>query len=183
MGRKKRGLNRYQKAAFKEGERRVRGEEIDLLLEMSHSDDSTERKEAASFLCPCHVRRRIDEVWEALYRMLEDSDVLVRRAAWHTLEDGGRPDDPALNEIFDRALQNESDPQVRRFVEEFAGPRREREKVALKLAAQSDYMQRGKCDFCGEPDVSVKQDFETEIPDNGELRLALICERCDTSGA
>ena len=58
MARKKKGLNRHQKAVF---------------------------KQAAQFLCPCHVRRRIDEVWEALYRMLEDSGVLVRRAAWNPI--------------------------------------------------------------------------------------------------
>ena len=77
------GLNKHQRSAFKEGEERVGREEIQELLQMSQSEDPTDRLQAASFLCPCHVRKRIDEVWEALYRMLED---------------GGKPDDPALDE-------------------------------------------------------------------------------------
>ncbi|MBT4979944.1 MAG: hypothetical protein HOM86_21660, partial [Gemmatimonadetes bacterium] len=68
------GLNKHQRAAFKEGEERVGREEIQELLQMSQSEDPADRLQAASFLCPCHVRRRIDEVWEALYRMLEDDD-------------------------------------------------------------------------------------------------------------
>ena len=71
---------------------------------MSQSEDPMDRLQAAFFLCPWHVRKRIDEVWEALYRMLEDDDPKVRRAAWHTLEDGGKPDDPALDEIIERTL-------------------------------------------------------------------------------
>ena len=36
-------------------------------------------------LCPCHVRQRIDDVWAALYRGLQDVELKVRQAAWHTL--------------------------------------------------------------------------------------------------
>src|SRR5687768_1773297 len=96
---KTKGLNKYQKAACRPGEARIGAEELGELLEDSRSPDAEKRRTAAEFMCPCHVRRRVDEVWAALYRMLEDDDVLVRRAAWHTLEDGGRPDDPALDEI------------------------------------------------------------------------------------
>ena len=94
---KTKGLNPHQKAAQKVGERRAGREQIAELLEKSKSEDADDRCEAAENLCPCHVRRRIPEVWDALYRMLEDPDVRVRRAAWHTLEDGGTPDDPALD--------------------------------------------------------------------------------------
>ena len=181
MARKKLGLNKHQKAAYRRGERRVRGKEIEQLLEMSRSDDPAERAVAAQYLCPCHVRRRIDAVWEALYRMMEDPDVTVRRAAWHTVEDGGSPDHPALDKILERVLRTETDTQVRRFVEMLARPRKQKEDIAIKLAAQSAFAQRGKCDFCGESDVYVKTDFEIEIPLGSEARLALICERCDTS--
>ena len=77
-------LNKHQRAAFRPGEERVGREEIEELLVLSESRDPEDRLMAASYLCPCHVRRRIDEVWQALYRMLEDDDIKVRRAAWHT---------------------------------------------------------------------------------------------------
>ena len=94
-------LNPYQK--------RTRTNEIWHYIELSKSDDPSERLEAARNLCPCHVRRRVDEAWDALYRMMEDPDDDVRVAAYHTLEDGGKPDDPELKEIFDRAWENETE--------------------------------------------------------------------------
>src|SRR5690349_4222220 len=122
--RKTLGLNRHQKAAHRVGEPRVGRDQTEELLEQSQSDEPEERLVAAQFLCPCHVRRRIEPVWEALYRLLEDPDVRVRRAAWHTLEDGGRPDDAALDQILDRTLQQETDPQVLRFARQVASPRK-----------------------------------------------------------
>ena len=93
------GLNKHQRSAFKEGEERVGREEIQELLQMSQSEDPTDRLQAPSFLCPCHVRKRIDGVWEALYRMLEDDDLKVRRAGlaharrrWQTGLPGARRD-------------------------------------------------------------------------------------------
>src|SRR6478736_1605774 len=101
------GMNRHQKAAHRRGEERLAPAEIPLLLELSRSGDPMDRIVAARSLCPCHVRRRLEPVWEALYRMLEDEDIRVRRAAWHTLEDGGRPGDLALEEIAARVLADE----------------------------------------------------------------------------
>jgi len=177
MTRKKRCHNKFQRLAFKPGERRVRREEILQFVEMSKSEDAEQRKIAAQNLCPCHVRRRIEEVWDALYRMLEDSDVMVRRAAWHTLEDGGSPDDPALDEIIARALESETDGTVRRFVEEFAEPRREKETMTIKLALISEYNRHGKCDFCGQR-RKVKEDYDTPIPAKDGPRAAFICRQC-----
>src|SRR5690348_43970 len=131
--RKTLGLNKHQKAVRKVGEKQVGREEIEELLEQSHSEDAEERLVAASYLCPCHVRRRIPAVWEALYRLLEDEDVRVRRAAWHTLEDGGRPDDPALDEILERVLRSDTDRQVLGFARKLAGPRHDRELVVARL--------------------------------------------------
>ena len=172
-------LNKHQRAAFRGGEERVGREEIEELLEMSRSKDPEDRFTAASYLCPCHVRRRIDEVWEALYRMLDDDDIKVRRAAWHTLEDGGKPDDPALDEIIERTLQHETDRQILGFARLFAKGRQKRKKVEFAASTISDYAQRGKCDFCGGANVSVKTDFETEMEVGVSRRFALICEPCD----
>ncbi len=153
-------------------------EQIAELLEMSHSDDPKERLVAAQFLCPCHVRKRIGEVWTALYRMLEDPDLKVRRAAWHTLDDGGRPADPILEEIFARALENESDRRIRECAEKYTRSRRKRAAAEERLRVYSEYTEVGKCDFCGGSNLKLKKDMETLIPVNGEQRLALICEAC-----
>ncbi|HVK03312.1 MAG TPA: HEAT repeat domain-containing protein [Armatimonadaceae bacterium] len=178
MARKRRkGMNPHQKAVYREGERRAGREQVAELLAKSRSADADDRREAAENLCPCHVRRHIPEVWEALYRMLEDPEVRVRRAAWHTLEDGGRPDDPALDAVLERTLEREADPQVLRFARQVAGPRRERE--AHLLRAQALYRpERGKCDFCGAEDVPVERDHATEIPQGDHYRPARSCARC-----
>lgn len=178
---KRKGLNKHQKAAFRPGERRTRSDQIEELLELACSLDAEDRQVAAQNLCPCHVRRRIDDVWQALYRMMEDPDVRVRRAAWHTLEDGGSPNDPAFEPILDRALATETDPQVRRFVELFAGMRAAQEQVVLARAAAPRFPQRGRCDFCGASNVPVRRDFETEIGAVGQTRRhAYTCAQCET---
>ena len=173
------GLNKYQRAAFRSGEQRVGREEIQELLQMSHSADPADRLQAASFLCPCHVRQSIDEVWQALYRMLEDQDARVRRAAWHTLEDGGKPDDPALDEIIERTLERETDKQVLNFARLFSQGREKRKQVEFEIAAVPEYAERGKCDFCGEQSVPVKRDFATELDVGGARRFAHVCAPCD----
>jgi hypothetical protein len=171
--------NKHQKAAHKEGEERIGREELQDLLKLSHSADPKDRETAASFLCPCHVRRRVDEAWDALYRMMEDENFRVRRQAWHTMEDGGRPDDPRLEEIINRRLEVETDKGVLAFVKQFAGNYRQREDIEIKAAGCSDYTLTGKCDFCGKSNTKVKRDLETTIPDRGETRAALVCENCD----
>ena len=176
---KTKSINKHQKRAFRQGEMRVSGETIWELVELSKSDDAADRLEAAENLCPCHVRRRVDEVWDALYRMMEDPAVEVRRAAYHTLEDGGKPDDPKLEAIFDRALESETDDRVLRFVKEFTQGSEQREHVEMKATMISRYADLGKCDFCGESSVPVRTDYDTEIPAGGSSRSGLVCESCD----
>ena len=174
-------LNKHQCAAFRPGEVRVGSEEIEELLALSQSQNPEDRFTAASYLCPCHVRRRIDEVWQALYRMLEDDDIKVRRAAWHTLEDGGKPDDPALDAIIDRTLDRESDRQVLHFTQLFAKGRKQRRDVEFAAAAVPEYSERGKCDFCGSTNTGVKKDFKTELSSDEGRCFALVCASCDDS--
>ncbi|MEE2754315.1 MAG: HEAT repeat domain-containing protein [Candidatus Latescibacterota bacterium] len=176
---KVKSLNKHQKRAKEMGEKRVRGDEIWAYVELSKSGDPEDRLEAAKNLCPCHVKRRIDEVWDALYRMMEDSNVAVRRAAYHTLEDGGKLVDPELRAIFTRARAVETDRQVLGFLKEFDAGKDKRERVEMNATMVSKYVVKGKCDFCGETNVSVRTDFNTEIPDGGSRRLALLCKTCD----
>ena len=88
------GRNKHQKAAHRPGEVKVSRAQVGELLELSCSADADERLTAAKFMCPCHIRGRIPEVWSAIYRLMEDDDRRVRFAAWHTLEDGGLPSEP-----------------------------------------------------------------------------------------
>ena len=183
MKRKRKGMNKHQKAMFQPGEQRLRRDEIEEFLVLSQSDDAGERLEAAEHLCPCHVRTQIDDVQRAVLRMMEDEDVhACAAAAWHTLEDGGVPDTPALDGIFTRAverLDEEPSKMTRRFIEMFAVPHvRGKAEIEFQRAQRSEFGQRDKCDFCGESDVTVKTDYETEIGAGDARRLALICEAC-----
>jgi hypothetical protein len=172
------GLNKYQKTVYKVGERRAGREQIAELLEKANSTDAEERCEAAENLCPCHVRKRIDAVWDALYKMLEDPDVKVRRAAWHTLEDGGTPDDPALDEIVERARKNETDRQVQNLMRQVMGPRQEREMQRIRALGRPLVRTKGKCDFCAASNVFVDRDGDTQIRDDTGYRYAWICDSC-----
>ena len=175
---------RDRKEARRRGEHRAGREEIEELLALSRSGDPEERLVAADNLCPCHVRTRNEAVQEALYRLMEDPDAKVRRAAWHTLLDGGYPkEDARMEVILRRALAGETDKGVRNHAEAFARPLRERErfleKVQDRAMAGRSYRERGKCDFCGESDRPVRRDFDNPLAFGGEARPALLCEACD----
>ena len=172
------GMNKHQKASRRLGEKRVGRQELQELLQLSRSSDPADRAHAAEFMCPCHVRKRVDEVWEALYRMLEDDDLAVRKAAWHTLEDGGKPDDPALEEIIQRALTNEPNAHIRNFARSLADNRQKKEQIRREFAVTvGEFDLKGKCDFCG-ASTKVKRDYDTLIPERSTQRAALVCQNC-----
>ncbi len=173
------GRNSHQKAAHRVGERRVGPEDVADLLRMSESADAEERLAAARFLCPCHVRRRLEPVWQALYRLLEDADVRVRRAAWHTMEDGGRPADPALDAILARVLEAEKDAQVLKFARGLASPRLRQELAHANAASRPAPSTRGRCDFCAADNVLVTALLDAIIPGAGGDRPAYICQPCE----
>ena len=176
---KKRAKNKYQKKHHRRGEDRLRGDKIDLYLSMAYSDLPADREAAMENLCPCHVRRRIDAVWEALYRGLQDPNIRVRRAAWHTLDDGGRPNDPQLQPILEKIAKKETDPKLRqRALDLIQSARRLADEHQELVAQRADYF-RGKCDWCGEIDVKVTYDYETEFDGTGgQKRFALMCLDC-----
>lgn len=174
----KSGMNKFQKRAHKKGEFRLHRSEIPHYLALAESDDPKDRFKAAANLCPCHVRHPVPEIQTALFHLMEDEDAEVRARAWHTLEDGGVPDDPRMEAIFERARENETDKRVLGFITQLQKENlAHKERTMLKVAARSEFDQKGKCDFCG-AQGAVKTDFDTEIPDQGHRRLALVCEVC-----
>ena len=175
------GRNKHQKAAHKPGERKISRAQVAELLDLACSVDADERLAAAQLLCPCHIRGRIPAVWETIYRMMEDPDRRVRFAAWHTLEDGGLPNDPDTFARLEQLFRRETDPKILKFVERILGDElvaRDRRELQQMHMAGRQPRQRGKCDFCGARDVVVERDLETMIPTGDWPRPALICERC-----
>ena len=176
------GSIKHQKRVHKKGEPQVSKEQVAELLVMAGSEDAEDRLIAAQNLCPCHVRTRIPAVWDALYKMMEDLDARVRHAAWHTIEDGGKPGDEASVELLERLCRQETDPKVRQFAErtltKVLEPRGEKELTRLWLAGRPEIKMRGKCDFCAATNVFVERDLETMIPEGSVVRAALMCAEC-----
>jgi hypothetical protein len=62
---------------------------------------------------------------------------------------GEAPTIRPLNQFSARWPTMKPDPQVRRFVELFAGMKASQEQVQLARAAAPRFPTRGRCDFCG----------------------------------
>ncbi|MDE0012328.1 MAG: HEAT repeat domain-containing protein [Candidatus Poribacteria bacterium] len=178
--RKMRGMNKYQKNAHRRGEDRLRGDEVEYYLSLAYSSNPDDRVEAMDNLCPCHVRKSIDKVWVALYKGLVDPDLRVRKAAWHTLDDGGNPNDPRLQPLLERITKEETDPKLRQRALDLIAATRKVEEQKEVLLGQKAHTFRGRCDWCGESNVPVSYDHETELETNGTKRFALVCEACET---
>ena len=62
----------------------------------------------------------------------------VRQQAWHTIEDGGKPNTSEAIATLERLCASETDPKVRRFAEltmdKVLGSRHQQEMPALKVA-------------------------------------------------
>ena len=103
----------------------------------------------------------------------------MRRAAWHTLDDGGRPNDPQLQPILEKVAKKETDPKLRqRAIDLIQSVKQVEDKHRELVAQRADYF-RGKCDWCGAANVQVTYDYETEFEGtSGQKRFALMCPDC-----
>ena len=177
--RKSKGMNKYQKKVHRRREDRLRGNEVEYYLELAYSSDPDDRVEAMDNLCPCHVRKSVDKVWVALYKGLVDQDLRVRKAAWHTLEDGGNPNDPRLQPLLEKIAKEETDPKLRQNALDLIAATRKVEEQKEMLLGQKAHTFSGRCDWCGTTNVPVSYDYETEFETNGTKRFALVCEACE----
>lgn len=177
--RKKLGMNKYQRKAHRRGEDRLRGDDVEYYLSLAYASDPDDRVEAMNNLCPCHVRKSIDKVWVALYKGLVDPDLRVRKAAWHTLDDGGNPNDSRLQPLLEKIAKEETDSKLRQRALDLIAATRKIEDQKEALLAQKAHTFRGRCDWCGASNVPVSYDHETEFETNGIKRFALVCEACE----
>lgn len=173
------GKNKFQKKAHRRREDRLRGEDIGYYLSLAYSDDPNDRALAMENLCPCHIRKRIDAVWVALYKGMIDPDLRVRRAAWHTLDDGGNPNDPRLEPLLQKISRTETDTTLRQRALNLIKQTEQIEEQKRALLTQKAHTFSGRCDWCGTSNVSVSYDYETEFDTDGTKRFALICENCN----
>ncbi len=178
MKKKLSGMNKYQKRSHRRREDRLRGNEVEYYLALAYSENPDERVRAMENLCPCHVRKRINKVWVALYKGMVDPDLRVRRAAWHTLEDGGNPNDPRLQPLLEKIVKEETDKKLRKLALDLIASTRKLEDQKASLLEQRAHYFFAKCDWCGEKNIPVTHDYETELDVNGTKRFALTCENC-----
>lgn len=179
MPKKLTGKNKYQKKAHRRREDRLRGDDIEYYLSLAYSDNPDDRALAMENLCPCHVRKRIDAVWVALYKGMVDPDLRVRRAAWHTLDDGGNPNDPRLEPLLQKIAKIETDTTLRKRARNLIKQTEQIEEQKKALLAQKAHSFSGRCDWCGTSNVSVSYDYETEFETDGTKRFVLVCEDCN----
>ena len=100
-------------------------------------------------------------------------------AAWHTLDDGGNPDDPRLQPLLEKIAKEETDPKLRQRALDLIAATRKVEEQKEALLAQKTHTFSGRCDWCGTSNVSVSYDYETEFETHGTKRFALVCETCE----
>ena len=174
--------NGFQRRQFQRGERRLRGDEVKHYLALADSDNPKERLEAMQNLWPCHVRKRIDAAWDALYCGLQDSDLKVRQAAWHTLEEnhGGRRDDPKLYPIMVEIAETEVDPKLRQSANSIIKKVQTVEEKKQDLLGQRHHYFTGKCDWCGDSTAKVCQLYDSKLEIEGTVRLAQVCDDCQS---
>lgn len=180
MPKKLTGMNKYQRKAHRRREDRLRGDGIEYYLSLAYSENPEDRAQAMENLCPCHVRKRIDAVWVALYKGLVDTDLCVRRAAWHTLDDGGNPNDPRLQPLLQKIVKTETDTTLRQRALDLIKATQKIEEKKQVLLSKNTHTFSGRCDWCGTSNVPVSYDYETEFETDGKKRFAVVCETCES---
>lgn len=178
MAKKLKGMNKHQKRSHRRRDDRLRGDGVEYYLTLAYSTDPEDRALAMENLCPCHVRKRIDAVWVALYKGMIDPDLRVRRAAWHTLDDGGNPNDPRLHPLLQKIAKTETDPALRKRAIDLIKSTQVVEELKQSIMTQKAHTLTGRCDWCGISNVPVRYDYETEFDTDNTKRFVLVCEKC-----
>ena len=63
-------------------------EDMQLILQLTHSKDNDIRLEAVKQLCPCKVQKDIEVFWDRVFEMVGDEDAKIRQRVLHIICDG-----------------------------------------------------------------------------------------------
>jgi hypothetical protein len=92
----------------------TRASDIGSFLEKTHDGDPRVRREAMTHLCPCHVKRHHEQVWDRMVAMAGDTDPKVRSWVLHVLTDGSpRSRQAEIVQVL-TGMHDDPDPKVRR---------------------------------------------------------------------
>jgi len=89
---------------------------VETFIELTKNEDPRIRKRALKEMCPCKVKKAIDQIWERVFEMYDDPDTQVRYQVMHTLCDGS-PFDKEFEviEILEK-MWNDKDEKLKRNV-------------------------------------------------------------------
>jgi hypothetical protein len=88
--------------------------DITVWLERTHDPDPRVRRQAVAHLCPCHVKRNHEQVWDQVIAMGTDPDPNVRNCVLHVLTDGSpRSRETEVVEVLER-MRHDADGKLRR---------------------------------------------------------------------
>lgn len=90
-------------------------EQLGELLSLTRDRDPDVRRVAVKNLCPCHVQRHVNDVWERLLRLASDPNPGVRMDVLHNLTDGSPPELAQEVVAVVEALMNDPDATVRGY--------------------------------------------------------------------
>ena len=108
---------------------RVMPREVDAWLSLTHHGDPKVRSKAVRALCPCHVKRQDDRIWERIFEMASDEDAHVRSTILHALGDGSPRALEAQVVASLEAMRDDPDPSLRRRVRKLLASYRRTGKV------------------------------------------------------
>jgi vesicle coat complex subunit len=88
----------------------------DGVIQATKSSNPMVRKKALKELCPCHVKKDVDEIWSRIFEMVTDPDARVRDQVVHSLCDGSpKWRETEVIEALE-SLRNDKDERVRKRV-------------------------------------------------------------------
>jgi len=89
-------------------------EDIDVILEYTHSKDNDVRLEAVKQLCPCKVQRDIEVFWDRVFELVGDEDERIRKRILHIICDGSP--ERLEDRIYDALMEfnRDKDSDIRR---------------------------------------------------------------------
>jgi vesicle coat complex subunit len=89
---------------------------FETFIEQTKHSDPRIRKKALKEMCPCRVKKEIDQIWERVFEMYTDPDSTVRYQVMHTLCDGSPKErESEVISVLEK-MWNDKDEKLRRNV-------------------------------------------------------------------